>query len=128
MSAFTLARTDLMRMLRDKGNLISMLTVPILITLFLGNVSGEAEPTVTVARTGAIADALAVSLENVEQVDVQRSDPADVRDQVGRGDAMLGVIVPDDAAMRLGVGEAVEVDVVTRPDSSGRDLQPLVTD
>lgn len=123
--AITLANFRLM--IRDRSNLVSMIVVPLVFVFLIGaQFGGESAPTVSVARTGPLADDVARLLADDGTVEVARAgSPADVADAVGRGDAALGVIVPTDAVDRLAALDGVQVEVVSPPDQ-GSDLRSVV--
>lgn len=124
-AAITLVNFRLM--IRDRSNLVSMIVVPLLFVFLIGlQFGGESSPTVAVARTGAVADEVAERLAAGATVDVVRtSTAAEVHTAVGRGDAGLGVIVPDDAESVIASGAVLDVEVVSSSDD-GSDLASVV--
>lgn len=129
MRVLAIARTNLILMLRDKGNLVTMLALPMLFIFLIGSqFGGESQPTVSVGGRDPMADAVAERLGADDAVAVIRADDLDeLRRQVGRGEANLGVLLPADAEAVLATGSPLEVPLVTRGDGSGLDLQPVVS-
>ncbi|MPY91507.1 MAG: ABC transporter permease subunit [Acidimicrobiia bacterium] len=123
-----IARANLVRLVRDRSNLVPMLLVPIVFVYLIGTqFGGEDRPDVGVAGTGPVADALVEGLRSSDAVDVAVvEDEAEARRDVGAGKLALGVVVPPDADAVLASGAPLEVVVVTEPDGSSGSLRTLV--
>jgi ABC-2 type transport system permease protein len=122
MAILEIARVNLLRVVRDRGNLFFVFLMPLLIILAVGAVFGSGGTSrLGVVRTdaGPLGDALVASLAAGElDVEVrERASLDELRDDVERGEVHLGLLIPPgyDAALRR--GENVEVTLLMRDDS-----------
>src|SRR5699024_10824520 len=122
-SPLAIARVNFLLMIRDRSNLITMLTLPLLFVFLIGSqFGGEQVPTVVVERTGSASDEVATMLDENGAVEVRRADTTDeVRDEIGAGEASLGVVVPADIDDRVRGGDTAEVGMVTSPEGDSAD-------
>jgi ABC-2 type transport system permease protein len=122
MAVLEIARVNLLRVFRDRGNLFFVFLMPLLIIIALAAVfggSGTSRLGVVRADAGPLGDALVATLAAGElDVEVrERGSLDELRDGVERGELHLGLLIPPgyDAALRS--GESVEVSVLMRDES-----------
>lgn len=124
-----IARTNLVRFLRDPFNVFFVFLFPIGLILVLGlSFGGGFTPTIGVtAGQDELARRFVASLETAPGIRVETvSDEALLRDRVERGGFVAGVIVPDDLAARLAAGEDVKVSFLATSSGSGAQYQMTV--
>ena len=123
-AAYAIARTNLILMLRDRSNLVSMALVPVVFVFLIGTqFGGEDRPTVGVVGEGSLAAAIVDQLEQGDAVDVRRIDDVDdARRSVANGGMTLAVVVPDSAPDAL----PPEIALVT-PESDATAVRTLVS-
>jgi ABC-2 type transport system permease protein len=126
-----IARTELVRLFRDRSNLFFVLVFPLLLVILIGaGFGGGVDARIGVVRPAddPAAAALADELEARDGVTVVERETAEaVEEDVARGRLSAGVVVPAgyDDALR-GRGEPVEVAYVGRPDASAMSLRAVV--
>ncbi|MCJ7710286.1 MAG: ABC transporter permease, partial [Chloroflexi bacterium] len=112
--AVWIARTNLLRLVRDRGNLFFVLVLPTIIIVALGLQFGGS----TFARLGivapngdAAADALVARIAEDSTVFTVLAfdDEASLRTAVERGTVEAGVVVPEDYGARLAGTDVVEI-------------------
>ncbi|MCC5946919.1 MAG: ABC transporter permease [Nitriliruptoraceae bacterium] len=127
---WTIARTELLRMLRDRSNIFFVFVFPLLLVVLIGaQFAGSVDARLGVVgpQDDATLDALLERLEAADGVaPVRMADEAALRDEVERGLMSGGILVPDglDAAL-LGLDD-VEVTFIGRPDATATSLRTLV--
>jgi ABC-2 type transport system permease protein len=109
--ALTIARANLVRLMRDRLGLFFILVLPMIIILVTGlQFGGGFEPRIGVASVdgGELADDLVAELDRPWQVE-SYTDPETLARDVEDGRIALGVALPDRYTDRLLAGETVEV-------------------
>ena len=130
MKVFTIAWSNVKRMLRERSNIFFVFIFPIAIILLIGaQFGGGVDPAVGLhlEDDGQVAAAIAAEIEAEEGLDVLRYEDRDsLTDAIERGNIQAGVFFPagldDDAA----AGETVEVGFVARSGGFGQQLQSVV--
>jgi ABC-2 type transport system permease protein len=126
----SIARIELLRMLRDRSNIFFVFVFPLLLVVLigaqfggsvdvrLGIVAAEADPAATELRERLDArDGLSV---------VPFEDVADLRDEVARGLISAGIVVADDYGDRLEALSPTTIEFVGRPDATATSLRTVV--
>jgi ABC-2 type transport system permease protein len=125
-----IARVELRRLFRDRGNLFFVLVFPLLLVLVIGVVFGGDDDLAigVVAPPGdPLADRVVEPLHGDGGLDVHDYDSEDgLRSAVERGALDAGVIVPADFAASLRAGEQVDIAFVAGPSGVGAAAQPVV--
>lgn len=127
MKTLAIGVTGLRRMLRDRSNIFFVFVLPLAIILMVGAQFGSgAGPRIVVAHDGgeigmSIVDRLAGTAVDVDVLE----DAGEVADQVERGGASAGVVIPAGIDRALAAGGTAEIGFVSRPTSPGS-LRPLV--
>lgn len=110
--ALAIARTNLVRLLRDRLGLFFIVVLPMMIIFVTGLQFGggfESRVALVASDPGRLGSELAESLE--ERWRVERHDDVDTaREAVASGRAAVGVVLPDGYDERLRSGDAVSVD------------------
>jgi ABC-2 type transport system permease protein len=115
--SLTIARANLVRLMRDRLGLFFILVLPLIIVLVTGLQFGggfEARIGVLAPDGGGLADELVASLERDWQVE-RYTDSAQLERDVEDGRVAFGVILPDRYTERLRAGETLEVEYRTAP-------------
>ena len=126
MSALVIARTELLRLLRDRSNLFFVFIFPLLLVVLIGSAFGGGMD----QRLGVVApdqaSELVEALDGLDGVAVVVVDTEEeLTDRVARGGLVAGVLVPAELAVG-DAAEGVEVAFVARGDGSGQGLRALV--
>jgi ABC-2 type transport system permease protein len=126
MSALVIARTELLRLLRDRSNLFFVFIFPLLLVVLIGSAFGGGMD----QRLGVVAppqaSELVESLDGLDGVAVVEVDTEEeLTDRVARGGLVAGVLVPEELAA-TGTAERGQVVFVARGDGSALGLRALV--
>ena len=126
MSALVIARTELLRLLRDRSNLFFVFIFPLLLVVLIGSAFGGGMD----QRLGVVApDDASDVVDTLDAIDgvavVAVDDEGELTDRVARGGLVAGVVLPDELAFGDHAG-GVEVAFVARGDGSGLGLRALV--
>ncbi len=127
--AFTIALTNLRRLLRDKTGAFFVLVFPFAIILVLGATFGQGfTPKLgVVASDGTLARDLVARLEAVDGLEVVAyDDPEELRDAVERGALEGGVTVGADHDATIEGGGTARVAYLARPSGAGQELRLTV--
>ena len=132
MSALVIARTELLRLLRDRSNLFFVFIFPLLLVVLIGSAFGGGMD----QRLGVVApDAASELVEALDGIDgvavVEVDDEEELADRVARGRLVAGVLVPDEAAwepddLDPAGADGAQVAFVARGDGSSLGLRVLV--
>ncbi len=126
-----IGRINLVRQLRDRGDLFFVLVLPVIIIMALGLQFGG----MTRARLGVVAptgDAAAETLvtslaDDTTRFEIRRvEDPATLKDQVERGQVEAGLVIPDGFSAALGGSTPVEIRYLGTSDALTAGLQAPV--
>jgi ABC-2 type transport system permease protein len=127
---WTIARTELVRLFRDRSNLFFVLLFPLLLVILIGAGFGGGFDTrigVVAPEQDAAAQRLVDALEAVDGfVTVPLPDADRVEDAVARGRLSAGVVVPNGYAAALRVGTPTRIAYVGRPDASSLAVRAVV--
>lgn len=127
MKVLTIGLTGLRRLLRDRSNIFFVLILPVAIILLIGAQfgSGGGARVVVTHRGGPMAqDILSRLSESAVTID-ELAGEDELVDDVERGAAAAGIVIPPDLDQAVTSGEYVEIGFVSRPDSPGT-LQPIL--
>jgi ABC-2 type transport system permease protein len=116
----TIARANLVRLLRDRLGLFFIIVLPLIIILVTGLQFGggfEARVGVAAVDGGALADELVATLDRDWQVE-RYTDAELLATDVGDGAIAFGVALPDRYTERLVAGEQVEVEYHAAPNDT----------
>jgi ABC-2 type transport system permease protein len=125
-----IARTELVRMFRDRSNVFFVLVFPLLLVVLIGAAFGGSVD----ARIGVVAPAgdpaaegLVADLADVDGfTTVVLRDTADAEDAVARGRVSAAIVVPEGFAGALRDGRPSEVAYVGRNDASAMSIRAVV--
>ena len=122
MKSLAITTTNIKRMLRDPSTIFFVFIFPMLLILVLGaSFGGGFKPKVGLLNEGdgVYAQTFVDEVSSNEDYDVITYDDFDVMlEEVERGIAHMGVVVPDDYDQALIAGETAEVQFVGRLDQS----------
>ena len=124
----TIARANLVRLLRDRLGLFFIVVLPLIIILVTGLQFGggfEARVGVVAADGGALADELVATLERDWQVE-RYTDAGVLATDVGDGRIAFGVALPDRYTERLLAGEELEVEYHAAPNDATTGTRTVV--
>jgi ABC-2 type transport system permease protein len=125
-----IARTELVRLFRDRSNLFFVFLFPLLLVVLIGAGFGGGFAT----RVGIVApagdpaaDALREVLDGTEGFETVIYGGADeIEDGVSRGRLTAGLVIPEGYAAALRAGQPVEIVYVGRPDASAVGVRTVV--
>lgn len=118
---FNLAWLDLLRLARDRGQLITLLIVPLMLTYLFGTMMGGGERKVAVAVAdedgSSYSREIAAGLPD-RSYSIRRVDEAQARAMAGSGEVAAAVIIPEGFGDDVIGGVDTRVDVVKDPRSN----------
>lgn len=122
MAILEIARINLLRVFRDRGNLFFVFLLPLILIIAIGSVFGGAGASrigIVRSEAGQLGDALVAALRSGPlEVEIREHGSLDeLREGVERGQLHLGLLIPPgyDAALRT--GETAELTILARPES-----------
>jgi ABC-2 type transport system permease protein len=129
--AWTIARNELVRMLRDRSNIFFVLLLPLLLVVFIGAQFGGSLDT----RLGVVApdgdeavDAFIADLQALDGIVLDPfDDVASLRDEIDRGLLSGGVVVPEDYGTAITSVTPTVIAFVGRPEATSSSLRALVS-
>ncbi|MFP3915469.1 MAG: ABC transporter permease [Actinomycetota bacterium] len=127
MRVLAIGWTGLRRLLRDRSNIFFVFILPLAIILLVGSQFGEGGgPRVAVSHDGGpIAEDIVERLAGRDLTIDEAETPAEVTEDVERGNAGAGVVIPPDLDQVVGGGGDAQIGFVARADSPGS-LQPVL--
>jgi ABC-2 type transport system permease protein len=130
MKAWTIAVTNLRRMLRTRSNIFFVFVFPMLLILVLGATFGGAgTPRLGVVMTqpGPLSGALLRQLERTPDLRVERvTSDAALLPLIERGNLSAGLEIPANYDSAIRQGRTVELNYLARPDLGGAQLGQAV--
>jgi ABC-2 type transport system permease protein len=116
---WTVAAVELRRFLRDRSNIFFVFIFPLLLVMVIGTQFGEGAAQGRVAVAGASSTLRSTLVSELERTDLRVSiaDEDDVREQLARGRADIGLILSEQAAADYRAGR--DVTLSTLQGSSG---------
>lgn len=126
---FDLARVELRRFLRDRGNIFFVFVLPLGLVAFIGLQfgSGQGSHLGVVSDDGPAVTSLIEQLEETEDLRVTHVEDEDrLRSLVSRANLAGGIVIPSDYEDSLRTGAPVTIGFVSRPDPEARSLRQLV--
>lgn len=122
MKAWAITAVNVKRLLRDPSTIFFVFVFPMLLILVLGaSFGGGFTPKVGLLEEGDgpfVADFVAEIVENEDFETIVYDDRELLLEDVERGVANMGVVVPDDYDEQLTAGLVAEVEFLGRPDQS----------
>lgn len=124
-----IARLNLLSMFRDRGELVGVIVLPLILTWFfgmaMGNANAQRPVRVPVADLdGSVYSALVTAeLEKVESFDVEYVTEKEARAAVEDGEVAQAVILPEGFGAAIEGSRTAVVETVTDPGSTGRVLE-----
>lgn len=123
MKSLTIAAVALLRLVRDRSNIFFVFILPIGIIIIIGSqFGGGFNPTIGAVLepgAGSLGEALVVSIEDRDDVNVVRYDSVDdVVTAVERGNVQAAIVVPSGYDADIRTGEVVQVGFYARPDAA----------
>lgn len=130
MKAFTIAATNIRRMLRERSNIFFVFIFPVAIILLIGaQFGGGVEPRVGIvmADDDELATAISESIGATDEIETRIYETEEeLTTAVERGNAQAGVFLPGRLSELAAGGEVIGIGFVARPDGSGAQLQSVV--
>ncbi len=127
---WTIARTELVRMLRDRSNIFFVFVFPLLLVVLIGAQFGgsvDARLGVVGPDGDATLDALVDRLDAADGVEpVGFDDRQELEDEVERGLISAGIVVPTGFSAALVDLDDVEVTFIGRADATATSLRTIV--
>jgi ABC-2 type transport system permease protein len=124
----TITRVELLRFLREKGNVFFVFVLPLGLVLFIGLQFGTGGgPQLGVVSPGdPWADALIERLDAGEAQVVEVEDAEELEAMVSRGNLAAGIVIPSGYGAALDQAQPVDVRFVGRPDARATSLRTVV--
>lgn len=131
MKALTIARINVLRLVRDRSNIFFVFVFPLLLVLVIGVTFGGGGfarvAVVLPEQAGPLAEEIAGELAATDGVQTYRLGSEEAAaDAVARGDALGAVVVPTGYDDALRSGGEVQLRFVARPDADGAALRAAV--
>jgi ABC-2 type transport system permease protein len=130
MKVWTIASSNVVRMLRERSNIFFVFIFPLALILLIGaQFGGDFVPPIGLhqAEPDPLADVVADEIESLESLEVTRFGTEDeLSTAVERGSVEAGVFLPTSMSTDAAAGSQVEIGFVARPDGTGQQLQAVV--
>ncbi|SJM60234.1 ABC transporter, permease component [Actinomycetales bacterium JB111] len=125
----TIARTELLRFVRDTSNIFFVFIFPLILVAVLGLQFGGGGGGGNVSLAGADSDLRddTVAALEAQDLEVTVSEADYVRNQVARGSSDVGLFITDDEAAAYDDGQAVSVEMIASSSQNGPAVQQRVT-
>ena len=119
--ALLIARTNLLRQVRERANLFFVFVLPTIIILALGLQfanAGQARLGIVAPAGDAQAGELVAMLSASDDFEIRRpSDAATLREHVERGLVEIGLVIPDGYGAEIAAGRPVDLELLGTPES-----------
>ena len=119
--ALLIARTNLLRQVRERANLFFVFVLPTIIILALGLQfanAGQARLGIVAPAGDAQAGELVAMLSASDDFEIRRpSDAATLREHVERGLVEIGLVIPDGYGADIAAGRPVDLELLGTPQS-----------
>jgi len=119
--ALLIARTNLLRQVRERANLFFVFVLPTIIILALGLQfanAGQARLGIVAPAGDAQAGELVAMLSASDDFEIRRpSDAATLREHVERGLVEIGLVIPDGYGADIAAGRPVDLELLGTPES-----------
>lgn len=130
MKSLVIARTELVRLFRDRANIFFVLVLPLLLVVLIGASFGGGDQ----SQIGLVsppddpaAEELTAALDRLESIEtVAIADRDTLVAQVSRGLLTAGLLVPDGYTDAVAAGEQAIVRYVGRPDTNARSVRSVI--
>jgi ABC-2 type transport system permease protein len=125
----TITRVELVRFLRERGNVFFVFVLPLGLVLFIGlqfGVGGGGPQLGVVSPDDPGAVALVERLDAGEADVVEVEDAAELESMVSRGNLSAGIVIPSGFGAAIAEAEPIDVSFVGRPDARARSLRTVV--
>lgn len=123
-----IARVELQRFVKDKGNIFFVFIFPLILVFVLGSQFGGGGSSGTVTITGPDSELRTALSEEIEEVGlgVSYADHDAMLEQVARGRAAVGVVVDDEAAQAFTSGGSLALEVIPSSAATSQAAQQQV--
>jgi len=127
-AALAIARVELTRFLRDKGNLFFVFIFPLMLVFVIGSQFGGGGSAGSVAVTGPSSDLRTAVVEQLAdgRIEVTYADHDTMLQQVARGRTDAGLVVDEEAASAYASGEPVTLEIIPSSSSTSMASQQTV--
>lgn len=132
MRSLVIARTELVRLFRDRANIffVVVLVLPLLLVVLIGASFGGGDQTqigLVAPPDDLAAEELTGALDRLESIEtVAIADRDTLVAQVSRGLLTAGLLVPDGYTDAVAAGEQAIVRYVGRPDTNARSVRSVI--
>jgi ABC-2 type transport system permease protein len=131
MKVFSIASSNVRRMLRERSNIFFVFIFPIALILLIGaQFGGDFAPGVAVyqADDDPLATAITDEIRSEDSLAVTTYESSEeLTTAVERGTVQAGVLIPAGISAAAQSGDQVEVEYLARPDGAGPQLQSVVS-
>jgi ABC-2 type transport system permease protein len=131
MKVFSIASSNVRRMLRERSNIFFVFIFPIALILLIGaQFGGDFAPGVAVyqADDDPLATAITDEIRSEDSLAVTTYESSEeVTTAVERGTVQAGVLIPAGISAAAQSGDQVQVEYLARPDGAGPQLQSVVS-
>jgi ABC-2 type transport system permease protein len=118
-SLVAIARTELLRLLRDRSNVFFVFVFPLLLVVLIGVSFGEGGGQTNIGVVAPADEAVDRVVQRIDEVDgftvVELDDADALRDRVSDARVAVGIVLPDGFGAALAAGTRTEVGFVSRP-------------
>lgn len=127
MKVLAIGFNGLRRLLRDRSNIFFVFILPLAIILLIGAQFGSSGGARVVVSHGGgpIAREIVARLSDAAITVEEADGEQEVVDEVERGRAAAGIVMPSDLDPEVGAGESTRIGFISRPDSPTT-LQPVL--
>lgn len=127
MKVLAIGFNGLRRLLRDRSNIFFVFILPLAIILLIGAQFGSSGGARVVVSHGGgpIAREIVARLSDAAITVEEADGEQEVVDEVERGRAAAGIVMPSDLDAEVGAGESTRIGFISRPDSPTT-LQPVL--
>lgn len=127
-TVIAIAGAELRRFIADRSNIFFVFIFPMALVFVMGTAFGGAAPAGTVAVVGSDSALRAALIEQFDAagLEVASTDESGMREQVAKGGADVGVLIPDDASAAFSAGGDSELEIITGSQSNAPAVSHVV--
>ena len=130
MKAVAIARSNLVRLFRDRSAIFFVFIFPVALILLIGlQFGGNVQPSVGLVNSsaGPVSEGIVSALSDEEGIELTiMSSEAELIDRVERGGIDAAVVIPNDFDQSVASGESAQVGITARAGGVGAALQPVI--